>query len=94
MSGQEVLLARSGAEALSIAARERISTVLLDIGLPDMSGYEVARRLRALPSTRHLRLIATTGYGQESDRKATAEAGFDEHLVKPVNFHDILRLIA
>ncbi len=94
MSGQEVLQARSGAEALRIAASERLGTVLLDIGLPDMSGFEVARRLRALPSTRHLRLIATTGYGQESDRKATAEAGFDEHLVKPVNYQDVLRLMA
>jgi CheY-like chemotaxis protein len=94
MSGHEVLLARSGAEALRIAAHERLSTVLLDIGLPDMSGYEVARRLRALPGMRHLRLIATTGYGQQSDRQATADAGFDEHLVKPVNYHDILRLMA
>jgi CheY-like chemotaxis protein len=96
MSGHEVLMARSGAEALSIAAREqlKLGVVLLDLGLPDMSGYEVARRLRESPSTRHLRLIATTGYGQESDRRATAEAGFDEHLVKPVNHHDVLRLIA
>ncbi|HEX5688307.1 MAG TPA: PAS domain S-box protein [Ideonella sp.] len=96
MSGHEVLMARSGAEALSIAAREqlKLGVVLLDLGLPDMSGYEVARRLRDSPLTRHLRLIATTGYGQESDRRATAEAGFDEHLVKPVNHHDVLRLIA
>ena len=59
-----------------------------------MSGYEVARRLRELPSTRGARIIATTGYGLKSDREASAAAGFDAHLVKPVDHEEVLRLIA
>lgn len=58
--------------------------MLLDIGLPDMNGYEVARSLRQLPQTKDMWLIAMTGYGQDSDRKLSQEAGFDHHLVKPV----------
>ena len=60
--------------------------VLLDIGLPGLDGYEVARRLRAVPGSERLLLIALTGYGQESDRRRSIEAGFDHHLVKPLEF--------
>jgi len=59
--------------------------VLLDIGLPLMDGYEVARRLRQLPQTAAARLIALTGYGQKGDRQRGKEAGFDAHLLKPVD---------
>jgi CheY-like chemotaxis protein len=59
--------------------------VLLDIGLPDMNGYEVARRLLQQPRTKEVRLIAMTGYGQDSDRQRSKEAGFEQHLVKPVD---------
>lgn len=57
---------------------------LLDIGMPDMDGYEVARQIRALPHGRSVRLLALTGWGQEEDKRRALEAGFDEHLTKPV----------
>ena len=59
-----------------------------------MSGYEVARRLRRLPSMADMQIIATTGYGLPSDKEASAEAGFDAHLVKPMDYDEVLRLIA
>jgi hypothetical protein len=93
-SGCDVLAAHSGREALDIAAATPLTAVLLDIGLPDMSGYDVARRLRELPSMQGTRIIATTGYGLKSDREASASAGFDAHLVKPVDHEEVLRLIA
>ncbi|HZW72578.1 MAG TPA: response regulator, partial [Caldimonas sp.] len=71
-----------------------LTAVLLDVGLPDMSGYDVARRLRSLPSMQGTRIIATTGYGLKGDRDASAAAGIDAHLVKPVDHEEVLRLIA
>jgi CheY-like chemotaxis protein len=68
--------------------------VLLDIGLPLMDGYEVARRLRELPATRDVLLIALTGYGQSADRQHGREAGFDEHLLKPIDPSVLDALIA
>jgi PAS domain S-box-containing protein len=93
-SGHDVLVAFTGEEALDIAARQRLSAVLLDIGLPDMSGYEVARRMRQMPALKDTRIIATTGYGLARDRDASGAAGFNAHLVKPVDHQEILRLIA
>jgi len=93
-SGCDVRVAFTGQEALDIAATTPLTAVLLDIGLPDLSGYEVARRLRALPSMRDVRIIATTGYGLKRDRDASAGAGFDAHLVKPVDHEEVLRLLA
>jgi PAS domain S-box-containing protein len=93
-SGCDVRIAFSGGEALRIAAATPLTAVLLDIGLPDMSGYEVARRLRELPTMRTTRIIATTGYGLKGDRDSSAGAGFDAHLVKPVDHEEVLRLIA
>ena len=93
-SGRDVVVAFSGQEALAIAAKRPLAAILLDIGLPDISGYEVARRLRALPTLHNARIIATTGYGQERDREATAAAGFTAHLVKPIDHEEVLRLIA
>ncbi len=61
------------------------SVVLLDIGMPGMDGYEVARRVRANPEWNDIVLVALTGWGQEEDRRRSAEAGFDRHLVKPVD---------
>jgi PAS domain S-box-containing protein len=92
--GHDVLIAFTGQEALDVAAAHAVSTVLLDIGLPDMSGYDVARRLRQVRGLEHVKIIATTGYGLQSDRDASADAGFDAHLVKPVDHEDIIRLIA
>lgn len=67
--------------------------VLCDIGLPGMDGYAVARCLRDEPATRTARLVALTGYGRESDRRRTEEAGFDLHLVKPVEPLELKRLL-
>jgi len=80
----EVRVAYDGPEALELAQAYRPEIVLLDIGLPGISGYEVARRLRQQPEFRRTVLVATTGYGQEEDRRRSREAGFDYHLVKPV----------
>ena len=84
MFGHEVKAAYSGQGALETAVEYQQDFVLLDIGLPDMNGYEVARRLRKHPQTKDVKLIALTGYGQDSDRQSSQEAGFDPHLVKPV----------
>ncbi len=67
---------------------------LLDIGLPVMDGYELARRLRATPGLERLALVAVTGYGQETDRARARAAGFSEHLVKPVSVDDVARVLA
>ena len=72
-----------GAAAVELAKSFRPELVLLDIGLPHMDGYEVARRLRLAPEAEDILLVALTGYGQEKDRRRSQEAGFDEHLVKP-----------
>ena len=89
IGGHEVRLAHDGPEALVEAAAFDPEVVLLDIGLPTMDGYEVARRLRADPATAGAALIALTGWGQQDDRRRSREAGFDHHLVKPVD-HDVL----
>jgi len=68
--------------------------VLLDIGLPGMDGYAVARALRADGRSGPLRLIALTGYGREEDRRRSAEAGFDDHVVKPIAPDELLQLLA
>ena len=82
--GHETQVVYSGANALAAADEYLPNVVLLDIGLPEMDGYEVARRLRQHPILRNAWLIAITGYGQESDRQRSKEAGFDYHLIKPV----------
>ena len=93
-SGCDVRVAFSGREALQVAAAIPLTAILLDIGLPDMSGHDVARQLRQMPSMQGTRIIATTGYGLSGDRDASAAAGFDAHLVKPVDHEEVLRLIA
>jgi signal transduction histidine kinase len=83
-SGHDVREARDGASALAAAAEARPDVALIDIGLPDVDGYEVARRLRAAPGGRRMGLIALTGYGQAEDQRRAFDAGFDAHLTKPV----------
>jgi two-component system CheB/CheR fusion protein len=85
LRGHRVTVALSGAQALEILRGQGADIVLCDLGLPGMSGYEVARAVRADAGLRGIRLVALTGYGQPEDRKRTAEAGFDAHLVKPVD---------
>ena len=92
--GAEVRVAHDGPEALEAFELCRPRLVLLDIGMPGMDGYEVARRLRALPSGASAALVALTGWGQEEDRRRTREAGFDHHLVKPADFNTLQSLIA
>ena len=82
--GHEVHVAHDGPAALRATADVRPEVVFLDIGLPGMDGYEVARRIRRPGRTEAL-LVALTGYGQEEDRRRSREAGFDHHLVKPVD---------
>lgn len=86
----EVRIAIDGPAAVDQALEFLPHVVLLDVGLPGMSGYDVARRLRSEPLTRAALLIALTGYGQPEDRDRSAEAGFDHHLTKPVA-PDVLR---
>ena len=83
--GYRTLRATDGPAALAVVARARPTIALLDIGLPVMDGYELARRLRATRGLERLKLVAITGYGQPSDRERSVAAGFDEHLVKPVS---------
>jgi PAS domain S-box-containing protein len=91
-SGYAVRIASEGRTALDIAREFQPQVVLLDIGLPGMDGYEVARRLRSLLPNETL-LIAITGYGTASDRHLAEEAGFDQHLMKPVSFEQIMQLV-
>ncbi len=83
--GNEVRTAYDGAEAIGIAADFRPQVILLDLGMPKLNGYEAARRLRQEPWGQDMVLIALTGWGQEQDRQRTTDAGFDYHLVKPVD---------
>jgi CheY-like chemotaxis protein len=91
--GFTVVLAFDGEEALTMAQAHHPDVVLLDIGLPGIDGYEVARRLRASPLPERPVLIAVTGYGQPADRVRSREAGFDHHLVKPVAMEKLLPLL-
>jgi CheY-like chemotaxis protein len=83
--GHVTALAHTGVEALERSAEFRPDVVLLDIGLPDIDGYEVARRLRSGKTDQHLRIVAVTGWGSDASKQKSAEAGFDLHLVKPVD---------
>ncbi len=85
MSGHEVFRAQDGSEALQEAERCRPNVALLDIGMPHANGYEVARRIRGEPWGRDMVLVALTGWGQDSDRRRSHEAGFNSHLTKPVD---------
>jgi CheY-like chemotaxis protein len=83
-----------GLTALEAADAFHPEAVLLDIGLPGLDGYQVARRLRGDPQHAAVRLIAVSGYGKEQDQQRSKEAGFDHHLVKPVNFDSLMALLA
>lgn len=91
--GFTVVLAFDGEEALAMAQAHHPDVVLLDIGLPGIDGYEVARRLRASPMRARPVLVAVTGYGQPADRARSRDAGFDHHLVKPVAMEKLLPLL-
>jgi len=92
--GHVTAIAYDGPSALRVAADFHPDVALLDIGLPVMDGYELAHQLRALPGLASLALIAVTGYGQPSDRARAREAGFVDHLVKPVRFENLAAVLA
>jgi signal transduction histidine kinase len=94
LSGHEVYTAANGAVALESAEQHRPEVALLDIGMPKLDGYEVARRIRAQPWGRRITLVALTGWGQDSDRRRSQEAGFDSHLVKPLDLDKLTELLA
>ena len=92
--GHETHKAHDGLEALEAAERVRPDAILLDIGLPKLNGYEVCRRLREQPWGKQLMVVALTGWGQEEDRNRSQAAGFDSHLVKPVDLDLLTKLLA
>ena len=92
--GADVALAHSGRQALECVGTFQPDVVLLDIGMPGMDGYEVARRIRANPATRGIQLIALTGWGQDEDRQRSAAAGFNHHLVKPADVDKLRQLLS
>jgi PAS domain S-box-containing protein len=94
LRGHETRVAGSARETLAVVESFRPDVGLLDIGLPEMNGYELARRLRALPRTSPLRLVALTGYGQAEDQQRALAAGFDAHLIKPVELAALERALA
>jgi CheY-like chemotaxis protein len=93
-AGFEVYTATDAASALVRAQASKPEVALLDIGLPVMDGYELAQRLRELPDLTHAKLIALTGYGQEADKRRAKEAGFVEHLVKPISLEHLEQTLA
>ena len=93
-TGNEVCIAYDGRSALEEAATFRPNVVLLDIGLPGMSGHDVARRMRQMPEVKDAVLVAQTGWGQDEDKRLSEEAGFNAHLVKPLDPAELRRLLA
>jgi PAS domain S-box-containing protein len=92
--GHHTAFAHNGAQALSTAAAYQPHIVILDIGLPDQNGYEVARQLRQRPEGAALFLVAATGWGQDADRERARDAGFDLHMTKPIDFGKLQEVIA
>ena len=93
MKGHEVTVVEDGPSAVRVISLEKPDVALIDIGLPDMDGYEVARQLRKLMTDYRVRLIAMTGYGQAADRANALQAGFDAHIVKPASADKIMRAL-
>jgi CheY-like chemotaxis protein len=93
-SGHRVRMAHTGPAALKAALDDRPDVILLDIGLPLLDGYEVAKRIRQEPRLRDTVLVAVTGYEREADRQRSQQAGFDHHLVKPADFRKVREILA
>ncbi len=92
LEGHRVRTAESGEEAMA-RATPPLDVALIDIGLPDIDGYDVARRIRATAHGKSAYLVALTGYGQAEDRRLAEEAGFDTHLVKPIDPEALVKLL-
>jgi len=94
ITGNKTFVAHDGLEAVEAAEQHRPDVMLLDIGLPNLGGHEVGRRIREQPWGKDIVIIALTGWGQEDDRRKSQEAGFNGHLVKPVDYDELLALLA
>jgi CheY-like chemotaxis protein len=94
ITGNKTYMAHDGVEAIAAVEKHRPEVVLLDIGLPKLSGHDVCRHVREQSWGKDIVVIALTGWGQEEDRRKSQEAGFDGHLVKPVNYDELLELLS
>jgi CheY-like chemotaxis protein len=94
MMGNDTRTAYDGEEAVAAASEFQPDVILLDLDLPKLNGYEVCRRIRKQPGGKELVIIAQTGYGQAEDRRRTHEAGFDYHIVKPLDPDALMDLLA
>jgi CheY-like chemotaxis protein len=94
LDGHEVRVARDGASGLALARAASPDVALIDVGLPDMDGYELARRLRGADNGQRMSLVALTGFGQPDDQRRAIEAGFDAHVVKPVSAERLKQVLA
>jgi signal transduction histidine kinase/ActR/RegA family two-component response regulator len=93
LAGHTVMTAHNGPQAIEVAQAYRPQCILLDLGLPGMSGYDVAKRLRQDANGKNALIVAVSGYGQEEDRRQSKAAGFDHHLVKPINHEELSSLL-
>ena len=93
LDGNETRVAHDGVEAIQAATTFEPDVMLLDIGLPKLNGYQVARKVRELPNGTRMRLVALTGWGDDADRSASQAAGFDAHFIKPVDHAALTRLL-
>lgn len=94
LAGHEVHVAHSGAQALDLAQQVQPDVAVLDVGMPELNGYDVAERIRLQPWGKHMTLIALTGWGQRDDKRRAEDAGFDHHCTKPVDPDDLQRLFS
>jgi CheY-like chemotaxis protein len=92
--GNDVQVAHDGFTALEVAEQFRPEAILLDIGLPEMDGYDTARMIRELPALKEVLIIAVTGWGQEEDKEKGKQAGFDHHVVKPADSATLMQLLS
>ena len=92
--GQQTRVAYEGLAAVEAAEQFQPDLILLDVGLPQIDGFEVCRRIRAQNGSRSVKIVAVTGWGQNEDRRKSAQAGFDGHMVKPVDFAALMQLLA
>jgi CheY-like chemotaxis protein len=93
LMGNDTRMAYDGEESVAVAGEFQPDVMLLDIGLPKLNGYEACRRIRALPWGQHVFLVAVTGWGHDEDRRSAHEAGFDHHMVKPVDPEALMKLL-
>src|SRR5262249_8104745 len=94
MTGNETEIAHDGLEAVQAAERFRPDLILLDIGLPKLNGFDVCQRIREQPWGKEIVMVALTGWGQEDDRRRSKEAGFDHHMVKPLDYGALMKLLS